>query len=66
MGGRLPSHLGILNELEEKGVCSAYTRPAVTDEEHETLTNETCEILGVIMGRIKYENEPMFPLISDT
>lgn len=41
-----------------------WCKPAVTEEQHETLITESREILGVIMERIKYENEQMFPLIS--
>lgn len=48
------------------GYVKHWCNPAVTDEEHETLANESREILGVIMERIKYENEHMFPLISDS
>jgi len=48
---------------------STYVRrwcsPAVGEFEHEELVRESREIFQLIMDRVKYENEKMFPLVTE-
>ena len=48
------------------GYVRRWCNPAVTDEEHEALLEESREIFKLIRERIDYENEQMFPLIEKT
>ena len=48
---------------------SSYVRrwcnPAVGEHEHDELVQESREIFQLIMERVKYENEKMFPLVME-
>ena len=39
--------------------------PAVAEDEHEQLVRESREIFQMIKDRVQYENEKMFPLITE-
>ena len=48
---------------------SSYVRrwcnPAVGEDEHEQLLQESREIFQMIKDRVQYENEKMFPLVTE-
>lgn len=48
---------------------SSYVRrwcnPTVGEHEHDELVKESREIFQLIMERVKYENEKMFPLVTE-
>jgi DUF438 domain-containing protein len=48
---------------------SSYVRrwcnPTVGEHEHDELVKESREIFQLIMDRVKYENEKMFPLVTE-
>ena len=48
------------------GYVRRWCNPAVTNEEHAALVEESREIFGQIRERADYENEKMFPLIEET
>lgn len=46
------------------GYVKHWCKPARDGEAHEALKNESREILQLVMERIRYENEKIFPLVE--
>jgi hypothetical protein len=47
------------------GYARHWCKPAIDDAEQDVMLEETREILRLIMDRVRYENEHMFPLVTE-
>ena len=47
------------------GYVKHWCKPVYKDSEHDELIRESREIFRLIQERVRYENEQMFPLISE-
>ncbi len=47
------------------GYVRRWCNPAVGEDEHDQLIQESREIFQLIKDRVKYENEKMFPLVKE-
>ncbi len=46
------------------GYFHHWCNPAVTDEEHEAMKQESKALFNLVRERIDYENDKMFPLVE--
>jgi hypothetical protein len=42
-----------------------WCKPAISEQQHTELQTESREILKLVMERVKYENEKIFPLVEN-